>query len=108
MILVLNFLIEYRVVILVVLAVILYATLEWQKFKSQSYVLMLQAKSMAKDAILKSGHQQEEWVIKKAYQYLPRKLTVFINEDRMRKIVHYLYARAKDILDDGEMNNSIE
>ena len=103
-----KLLFEYRFIILIVLAVILYAALEWQKFKSQAYALMLQAKSLAKDAILKSGHQQEEWVIKKAYQYLPRKLTIFLSEQRMRKIVHYLYVRAKDYVDDGEINNSIE
>ncbi len=104
----LNFLWEYRFIILIVLAVILYAALEWQKFKTQSYALMLQAKSLAKDAILKSGSQQEEWVIKKAYQYLPRRLTVFISEKRMKIIVHYLYIKTKDLIDDGEINNSIE
>lgn len=99
---------EYRFIILVVLAVILYAALEWQKFKIEAYALMLQAKSLAKDAILKSGHQQEEWVIKKAYQFLPRKITLFISEQRMKTIVHYLYFRAKDSVDDGEINNSVE
>ncbi len=99
---------EYRFVILVVLAVMFYAALEWQKFKSTCYSIMLQAKSMAKDAILKSGCQQEEWVIKKAYQFLPKKITIFLNEERMRKLVHYLYIKCKDFVDDGEMNNSIE
>jgi len=103
-----KLLFEYRFIILVVLAFILYAALEWQKFKSQAYILMLQAKSLAKDAILKSGSQQEEWVIKKAYQFLPKKITMFINEQRMRSIVHYLYVKAKDYVDDGEINNSVE
>ncbi|MBU3146911.1 hypothetical protein [Clostridium sp. CF012] len=97
-----KLLFEYRFIIMVVLAIILYAALEWQKFKSQSYALMLQAKSLAKDAILKSGSQQEEWVIRKAYQFLPKKITLFINEQRMRNIVHYLYNKAKDFTDDGE------
>lgn len=102
-----KLLFEYRVIILVVLAVILYAALEWQKVKTKSYALMLQAKSLAKDAILKSGLQQEEWVIKKAYQFLPGRITIFLNEQSMRKIVHYLYVSAKDYVDDGELNNSI-
>ena len=104
----LNKLFEYRFIILVVLAVILYAAFEWEKFKTRAYALMLQAKSMAKDLILKSGEQQENWVVKKAYQYLPRKLTIFINEARMRKIIHYLYVKAKDMADDGKLNNSIK
>jgi len=103
-----KYLFEYRFIILVVLAIILYAALEWQKFKTQAFALMLQAKDLAKDAILKSGAQQEEWVIKKAYQFLPKKITLFINEQRMRSIVHYLYVKAKDYTDDGELNNSIE
>jgi len=103
-----NKLFEYRFIILIILAVILYAAFEWEKFKTKAYALMLQAKSMAKDLILKSGSQQENWVVKKAYQFLPRKLTIFINEARMRKIIHYLYIKAKDMADDGKLNNSIK
>lgn len=98
---------EYRFIIVVVVAVLLFALLEWEKFKGTAYALMLQAKRMAKDAVLKSGAQQEEWVVKKAYQFLPKTWTVFLSEDKMRKIVHYLYVKAKDKLDDGQLNNSI-
>lgn len=104
----LKFLIEYRFIILVVLAVILFAMFEWEKFKNISYALMLQAKSRAKNYVLKSGKKQEDWVVNKAYQFLPKKITFFINEQRMRKIIHYLYVKAKDKVDDGEINNSIE
>ena len=103
-----ELLFEYRFIILVVLAVIIFAVFEWQKMKGILYALMLQAKSMAKDLVLKSGTKQEEWVIHKAYLYLPKKITIFINQERMRRIVHYLYVKAKDLADDGEMNNSIE
>jgi uncharacterized protein (UPF0333 family) len=103
-----KLLFEYRFIILVVLAAILFAVIEWQKSKVILYSLMLQAKSMAKDLILKSGSKQEEWVIRYAYKFLPKKITISINQERMRKLVHYLYHKAKDIVDDGEMNNSIE
>lgn len=99
---------EYRFVLLVILAVFFYVIFEWQRFKTKAYALMLQAKSLAMDAILKSGNQQAEWVVKKAYQFLPRSWTIFISEERMRKIVFYLYHKAKDYLDDGQINNSIE
>ena len=99
---------DYRFIIVLALSVALYAILEWQKFKSISYGVMLQAKSLAKDKILKSGKQQEEWVVKKLYQFLPKKFTAFISESTMKKIVHYLYHQAKDYLDDGKINNSIE
>lgn len=98
---------EWRFVIVLVAAIVTFALAEWNSFKAISYGVMLQAKSLAKDAILKSGKEQEEWVIKKLYQLLPKSLVTFISEDLMRKIVHYLYIKAKDYLDDEKLNNSI-
>ena len=102
-----KLLFEYRFIIILVVVVILYAALEWQKFKTILFALMLQAKGKAKDLVLKSGTKQEDWVVEKAYKFLPKKITIFLNEQRMRKIVHYLYTKAKDKLDDGIINNSI-
>lgn len=98
---------EYRFILLLVLAVGIYCLFEWQRAKTIAYSLMLQAKSLAKDAVLRSGKQQEEWVVKKAYQFLPKTLTLFISEDLMRKIIHKLYMSAKDYIDDGKLNSSI-
>jgi len=103
-----KLLIEYRFVILVVLAIIIFSIFEWQKTKGILYALILKAKSMAKDWVLKSGEKQEDWVVVNAYIFLPKKITVFIKRERMRILVHYLYHKAKDLVDDGEMNNSIE
>jgi len=103
-----KLLFEYKLVVLVVLAIILFAIFEWQKTKGILYALILKSKSMAKDWILKSGKKQEDWVVVNAYKFLPKKITVFINQNRMRRLVHYLYHKAKDIVDDGQVNNSIE
>ncbi|CCJ33084.1 hypothetical protein [Caloramator australicus] len=103
---ILNFAWEFRFIIVIAIAILLYALLEWQKFKATAYALMLQAKRLAKDAVLNSGQQQEEWVVKKAYQFLPKSWTIFISEATMRKIVHWLYEKAKDYLDDGKINDS--
>lgn len=99
---------EWRFIIVVSATVVVYAVLEWNRFKALSYGIMLQAKSLAKDTILKDGAEQEEWVVKKLYQLLPKTLILFISEELLRKIVHYLYHQAKDYLDDGQFNNSIE
>lgn len=99
---------DYRYILIIVVAFAVYCAFEWQRVKTKSYALMLQAKSLAKDAVLKSGQQQEEWVVKKAFQFLPSSLTLFISEEVMRKLIHYLYSKAKDYLDDGQLNNSIE
>lgn len=103
-----DFLWNNRFIIVLLIAVVLYALMEWQRFKATAYSLMLQAKRMAKDAILKSGQVQEEWVVRKVYQFLPRRLTILITEQMMRQLVHYMYHKAKDYLDDGKENNSIE
>lgn len=98
---------EYRFIIVAALAVFIFALFEWEKFKSILYALMLQAKSLAKDAVLRSGTEQEKWVLDKAYLYLPKWITAAIPQDVMRKIISWLYNRAKDYLDDGKLNNSI-
>ena len=103
-----NFLYEWRFVILIfVFAVSFLILLGWHRTKVLLYQLMLQAKRMAKDAILKSGQEQEEWVVKKALQLLPFSLRVFLSEDTIRKIIKWLYHKAKDYADDGVINNSI-
>jgi len=103
-----SFVWEFRFVLIVILAVVLFCVFEWQKAKTITYALMLQAKSLAKDAVLKSGKQQEEWVVNKAFQFLPSGLTLVLNRERMQKLVHYLYVKGKDYADDGKINNSIQ
>lgn len=102
-----NVLWEYRFIIVILVAIALYALLEWNSFKSQLYALMLQAKRMAKDSVLKSGDEQIEWIIKKTYQFLPGRITIFISEETMRKLIRYLYSKLKDYIDDGKLNKSI-
>lgn len=102
-----EFLWEWRFVIIVVIAFIFWAIIRWERAKALLYALMLQAKRKAKDAILKSGQEQEEWVVRKALQFLPLSLKIFLSEDTIRKIVKWLYHQAKDYLDDGQFNNSI-
>lgn len=98
---------EWRFVVICIVAAILWAILEWEKAKAILYDLMLQAKRKAKDAILKSGREQEEWVLKMALQLLPLPLKIFLSEDNIRKIIRWLYHKARDYLDDGQFNNSI-
>jgi len=98
---------EYRFELVCILGVVLFALFEWEKFKGILYSLMLQAKSMAKEAVLKSGKEQEEWVLKKAYVYLPKWITSTIPKETMRKIIAWLYRMAKDYLDDGKLNKSV-
>ena len=99
---------EFRFIIILVLGALIYAVLEWGKVKVTLLGLMLKAKSLAKDAILKSGKEQEEWVIRNAYHYLPSSFKLFISKAMMQKLVHYIYHMAKDKLDDGCINDSVK
>ena len=98
---------EYRFILAVVLAAIFYVIFDWQKAMGILYKLMLNAKSLAKDAVLNSGKAQEEWVLEKAYVYLPKWITLMIPKEVMRKIIRFLYGKAKDYFDDGQLNSSI-
>lgn len=98
---------EYRFIIAFLLCFVIFALFEWEKTKGIISNLMLTAKSMAKDAILESGEEQEQWVLERAYMYLPGWITMFIPKEVMRKLIKYLYHMAKDYLDDGKINNSI-
>jgi len=73
-----KLLFEYRFIIAVVLIVVLYAVFEWQRFKTILFALMLVAKDKAKDFILKGGQAQENYVVDKAYKFLPKRITLFI------------------------------
>lgn len=100
---------QYWPLILIMLAIIsIFFFLGWQRTKELLYQLMLQAKRMAKETILKSGQAQEDWVVKNALYYMPIRIKFFISEDMTRKIVRWLYQKAKDYADDEVLNDSIK
>lgn len=103
----LNALWDFRFAIVLAAAALLLCLLEWSRAKAVLYALMLQAKRMAKDAVLQSGQEQEEWVVRKAYQFLPLSFRVFLSKDTMRKMVRWLFAKGKDYIDDGQLNGSV-
>jgi len=64
-----DVLFEYRLILVIALAIIFYAVFQWQQFKVLAYKLMLQAKSLAKDLVLASGEAQENGSLKKSMYY---------------------------------------
>lgn len=97
---------DWRFIIAAILALFVFALFEWGKVKEMVLSGALMAKKLAKDFILNSGQEQEDWVVNKIYPIIPLPARVFISEATFRKLVRYLYGKAKDYLDDGEMNNS--
>lgn len=97
---------DWRFVIIVLLVITVYAVFEWGKFKEGILSAMLMAKKKAKEMILNSGQEQEDWVVMKIYPCLPSVVKVVLSEVLFRKLIRCLYGKAKDYLDDGAMNNS--
>jgi hypothetical protein len=79
----------------------------WQWTKQQAYALMLKAKQLSKENILANGQQQEEWAVKALYLLLKKLKIPFVTEDNLKPIVHALYVKAVDYMDDGKINNSL-
>lgn len=99
---------ENRYLIIAVIGVVIYSIAEWNNVKSVVYNVMLRAKDMAKDQILKGGKEQEDWVVNKLISILPLRIKLILNEELIRLIVKNLYNTGLDLLDDGELNNSVE
>lgn len=99
---------DWRFVIIVVLAFVIWAIADFKNFKLLVVQVMLIAKSKAKDLVLKSGKEQEDFVVDKVYEIMPVRLKVFISKDLLRKFVQKLYHSIKDYLDDKQLNNSVE
>ena len=101
-----EFLWDWRFVIIVLLGIILWVVFNWQKAKAIAYNGMLRAKSLAKDHVLNSGQEQEDWVVERVYPCLPAAFRLVVNKDLFRKFVRWLYGIGKDWIDDGVLNGS--
>lgn len=95
---------NWQLIILIGLAVVFFGLWQWNWFRQRAYALMVQAKRLAKDEILKSGEDQEQWVVNMLSK-IP--WIMFIPRGWLVIAVKYLYGIAKDYCDDGKINNSI-
>ena len=97
---------EWRFIIILAIAAALFCLYRWEQAKRIIYAGIAQAKRFAKDQVLKSGQQQEDYVVKLVLQRLPLSLRLFLGEDQVRKIIKWLYGKLGDYIDDGILNDS--
>jgi hypothetical protein len=90
---------------LVLIAVFSGVTMGWQSFRAKAYSLMLLAKQLSKDEVLKTGIEQEEFVVNYSY-ILFEKCKIPVSKETLRSWIQKLYIKAMDYLDDGKINNS--
>ena len=106
---ILNIVWDYRYLLLwVILAVITCITMGRQWVKAKVYTLMLLAKKLAKDQVLATGAEQEEWVVNALYLVLKKLKIPFVTKEGLQRLVDKLYKKAIDYLDDGKFNNSVQ
>jgi len=103
-----QFIKEYGYIIWVILLAVIYAISEWGKVKEIAQGAILNAKRQAKDKILSSGIEQENYAVAKFYPMLPGRIKIFISEAIFRNIIKWLYKKATDLADDGKLNKSNE
>lgn len=94
---------NWAYIVLIGMVLVLIGLCQCLWFRQRAYALMVQAKRMAADEILSSGPAQEEWVtdMLQAIPYL-----IMIPRSAKLYTVRYLYRIAKDLVDDGALNNS--
>lgn len=97
---------DYRYLIIVIIAAFIYCLFNWQQVKTEAYKGMLQAKSLAKDLVLNSGIEQENWVVDNIWPLLPISMRLILRKEVFRSIVQKLYKTAKDFIDDGKLNGT--
>lgn len=108
---ILNFIWEYRLVIIALVGFTAYVIFNPEYFKKKVIEFELIAKSMAKDGVLRTSQEQADWVLESVITYLGNSkrwgfIVNLIGRDRMKSIVKVLYDSAFDMLDDGKINGS--
>jgi hypothetical protein len=91
---------------LAAIILIIIAIFNWEQTLKLVRAGILKAKSLAKDAILTSGQEQEDWVVENVYPLIPLPVKIFVSEGLFRIIVKQVYSAAKDLMDDGRLNHS--
>jgi hypothetical protein len=94
---------NWQYIVMIGAILVLFGLMQWNWFRQRAYALMVQAKRMAIDEVLKSGDEQEQWVVD-ALQAIP--ILLPIPRSVKLQVVRYLYKIAKDLCDNGQLDGS--
>lgn len=89
---------NYNIILIICIAAYLFYQFEWQRARAILFALMLKAKILYIQEFLKTGVEQENWVIEQASNELPYITKKLMNKNVLRSIVHELYLSVKDDL----------
>ena len=96
--------------IMIVLAVLvvgyfvyLAITKQWTKLRAAAYALMLAVEKIYEK---NEGPRKFEVVLRELYDIMPVWLSIILPDAKIREILQSWYDKAKDYLDDGNVNGS--
>lgn len=101
---------DWRFVIVAIVLIAIYSIFEWKKVKAILEENIIRARQLARDFVLESGQEQEDWAVERVYAVLP--LTVlailapFGGKAAVRSLVRIVYYQLKDYLDNSKFDKS--
>lgn len=105
----LDFLAENWSAIIIIAAIAAYliyltVTKQWTKIREFAYQAMLLAERTFGD---ENGKIKFDFVVRIVHKNLPIWIRPFINEEDIKRLIQSWYDKAKDFLDDGQLNDSV-
>ncbi|MTI95376.1 MAG: hypothetical protein FH749_07790 [Firmicutes bacterium] len=87
----LEFVLNWWGLLVLFIAGIVWAILDWQSLKKKIVSLIFVAEEQAQAKVLVSGKDKAVWVKKNGYKYMPGWLRFFISEDAFGAIVQKVF-----------------
>lgn len=82
---------NYWGIIVIIIAAVIYALYDFEKFKKKVVALIFVAEERAREYALKTGEEKFEWVARNGYPYLPKWLKFIISESTFKAIIQYIF-----------------
>jgi hypothetical protein len=78
-------------IIVAVIAAILFAIFDWQRFKKRVLELIFYIEEQARKKAIATGREKFEWVAENGYQYVPAWAKLFVSEAAFRLIIQKVF-----------------
>ena len=102
-----QFIKDWGYVVYILISILVYVLfVVWANVKDKAWQGIISAKRLAKEGVINTGVEQENFAVQYFYPLLPGVVKGLISEAVFRDIVKWLYSKAKDLLDDGCFNGS--
>lgn len=87
----LQFIQSWWGIIVAVIALVVLAIFDWQRFKKRVLQLIFFIEEQARKKAIETGKEKFEWVAEHGYQYVPGWAKLFVSEAAFRLIVQKVF-----------------